>query len=83
MPSTAAPVTTVEETRETLGAQVCASVLWERSMRGALERGTTRFIEPGPGTTLAGILRKIEPEATVVAANAPEDLDAALAAAVG
>lgn len=80
---TAAAVTTVEETRETLGAQVCASVLWERSMRGALERGTTRFIEPGPGTTLAGILRKIEPEAAVVAANAPEDLDAALAAAVG
>ena len=59
---TAAPVTTVEETRETLGAQVCASVLWERSMRGALERGTTRFIEPGPGTTLdeAALLKVVQ-----------------------
>ncbi len=80
---TAAAVTTVEEAKATLGAQVCAPVLWERSMRGALERGTTRFIEPGPGVTLAGILRKIDSEAAVVPANAPEDLEAALAAAVG
>ena len=73
----------MEEAKATLGAQVCAPVLWERSMRGALERGTTRFIEPGPGVTLAGILRKIDSEAAVVPANAPEDLEAALAAAVG
>lgn len=76
---TAAPVTTVEEVRATLGAQVCAPVLWERSMRWALENGHTRFLEPGPGTILAGILRKIDAEAEVVPARRPEEIESALA----
>lgn len=75
---TAEGVTDVDQVRETLAAQVCAPVLWERSMRGALERGTTRFVEPGPGAILAGILRKIDENATVVAATAPADLESAL-----
>lgn len=80
---TAAPVTTVDEVRSTLGAQVCAPVLWERSMRAALDGGTRRFLEPGPGTVLAGILRKIEPDVDVAPAASPADLDGALAALVG
>ncbi len=76
---TAAPVTTVEEVRATLGAQVCAPVLWERSMRWALENGHTRFLEPAPGTILTGILRKIDAEAVVVPASRPEEIESALA----
>ena len=73
---TAAPVTEVEEVRETLAAQVCAPVLWERSMGHALAGGTKEFLEVAPGTILAGILRKIDAEPTVHAAATPADLDA-------
>ncbi|MEM8713399.1 MAG: malonyl CoA-acyl carrier protein transacylase, partial [Planctomycetota bacterium] len=75
---TAAPVDTVDAVRETLATQVCAPVLWEKSMRFALAEGHSQFLEPGPGTILAGILRKIDQEPVVVPAARPEDLDAIL-----
>lgn len=86
---TAAPVTTVDEVRRTLGAQVCAPVLWERSMRFALEAGVRAFVEPGPGNVLGAILGKIvealgeergaplTPPVVLRSAAKPEDLAAA------
>ncbi len=53
------PVRDPEAIRAALGRQVCASVLWENSMRYALEHGITRFLEPGPGSVLAGLLGRI------------------------
>ena len=58
-----------------LAEQVCASVLWERSMRWALDQGVTEFVELGPGTVLAGIMGKIDKEASVRAAATPGDLE--------
>ncbi|MEM1450091.1 MAG: ACP S-malonyltransferase [Planctomycetota bacterium] len=75
---TASPVTTVDEVRTTLAAQVCAPVLWERSMRWALDAGHRTFLEPAPGTILAGIFRKIDPEAEVVAVSRPDEVEGAL-----
>ena len=72
---TAQAVEGPDHVRELLAKQVCAPVLWERSMRHALAAGVTEFLEPGPGTILAGILRKIDPEATVRPAATPADLD--------
>lgn len=46
--------------RRQLADQVCASVLWEKSMRLALGRGVRSFLEPAPGEVLAGLLRKID-----------------------
>ena len=40
--------------------QVCASVLWENSMRYLLAQGFTRFIELGPGTALTGFMKRID-----------------------
>jgi len=40
--------------------QVCASVLWENSMRALLAQGFTRFIELGPGTALSGFMKRID-----------------------
>ncbi len=40
--------------------QVTSSVLWERSMRGLLAQGFTRFIELGPGTALSGFMKRID-----------------------
>ncbi len=73
---TAGPVGGPDEIRDLLARQVCSPVLWERSMRHALAEGVTRYLEPGPGTILAGILRKIDPEAQVHGAATPGSLDA-------
>jgi len=60
--------------RAHLADQVCSSVLWEQSMRTALSRGIKTFLEPGPGKVLAGLMGKIEPEASVRSIAAPDDL---------
>jgi len=73
---TAAPVSGPDEVKDLLARQVCAPVLWERSMRWALAQGHTTFLEPAPGTILAGILRKIDAEAIVRPASTPADLEA-------
>jgi [acyl-carrier-protein] S-malonyltransferase len=73
---TAEPVSEPDQIRDLLARQVCSPVLWERSMRWALAQGHSRFLEPGPGTVLAGILRKIDPQARVRAASTPGDLQA-------
>lgn len=70
------PVTEPETIRQQLAQQVCAPVLWERSMRWALDNGVRTFLEPGPGKILGGILRKIDSEAVVRSAASPGDLDA-------
>jgi len=70
----AEPVAGPEAVRDLLARQVCAPVLWERSMRYALAQGLRRFLEPGPGNVLAGILRRIDPEAEVRSAATPADL---------
>ncbi len=75
----AAPVSGPEEIRSLLARQVCSPVLWEKSMRWALEQGITSFLEPGPGSVLSGLVRRIaKTTKTEVAARsfaAPEDLE--------
>ena len=46
--------------------QVCASVLWENSMRVLLAQGFARFIELGPGTALSGFMKRIDKTATML-----------------
>jgi [acyl-carrier-protein] S-malonyltransferase len=70
------PVEDPEVIRAQLAQQVCAPVLWERSMRWALDSGVRSFLEPGPGTVLAGLMKKIDREAVVRSAAAPGDLEA-------
>ena len=69
------PVEDPATIRSQLAAQVCAPVLWEKSMRWALEAGHREFVEPGPGQVLAGILRKIDGEAVVRSVATPAELD--------
>lgn len=52
--------------------QLTSPVRWEESVRtltGLL--GCRRLVELGPGRTLAGLIRRIEPEAEVVSVNGP------------
>ncbi len=73
---TAEAVEDPAQIKRNLAVQVCAPVLWERSMRWALSRGIESFLEPAPGKVLAGLMSKIEPGARVKAATVPEDIEA-------
>ena len=60
---TARPHTVPGEIAARLVEQVTSEVRWEDSMRYLLAQGFTRFIELGPGTTLCGFLKRIDPQA--------------------
>ena len=57
------PVSDPEEIRDALAQQVCAPVLWEKTLRFALSQGIEHYLEPGPGKVLAGLMRKTAREA--------------------
>ncbi|MFN0245085.1 MAG: ACP S-malonyltransferase [Planctomycetota bacterium] len=63
-----------EKIRAQLADQVCAPVLWEKSMRTALARGVSAFLEPGPGEVLGGLMKKIDPNAVVRSVATPAAL---------
>ncbi|MEZ5976198.1 MAG: ACP S-malonyltransferase [Planctomycetota bacterium] len=78
---TAAPCSDADTLKEQLAVQVCAPVRWEQSMRWAMQHGGCggRFLEPGPGSVLAGLFKKIDPEADVMGVERPEQVSAAQA----
>jgi [acyl-carrier-protein] S-malonyltransferase len=63
---TAKPVLNPDEIKQNLIRQVCASVLWEDSMKLVLIKGITNFIEFGPGKVLKGLMRRIDSNAQVI-----------------
>ena len=74
---TAEPVSTPDEIRETLEAQVTGSVRWLGSMRLLLEQGNDLFIELGPGGVLAGMLQRIQKGTNVIGVHDVASLEAA------
>ena len=62
------------EVRGLLTEQVYSSVRFEQSIRNMLSAGVDTFYELGPGKTLAGFVKKIDREATVVNIETMEDL---------
>lgn len=75
----ARPVTSTDDVRAMLGAQVCGSVRWAASMQDLVAKGHTLFIEMGPGKTLAGMMGRICKEATVISIEDVPTLQAAIA----
>ena len=61
---------------EALVRQVSAPVRWDAVVRRLASEGVTHYVEVGPGTILSGLVRKIQPEATIVSFGAPHDLAA-------
>ena len=73
---TGEPVDDVDAIRRYLADQVCSPVLWEKSMRWAVEHGHRSFLEPGPGSVLSALVRKVDREVDTLGVDQPEHLDA-------
>ena len=58
--------------------QVTATVRWRESVQAIVDMGITRFVELGTGKVLAGLVRRIAPEATTYSAGSPADIEALL-----
>jgi [acyl-carrier-protein] S-malonyltransferase len=62
-------VKTPDEIRQTLQDQVTATVRWSDCMERMLARGCDLFLELGPGTVLAGLLKRTSKEAEVISVS--------------
>lgn len=68
------------EVRSMLEKQVTGSVRWTESIHRLAEAGHRTFVELGPGKVLAGLVAKIDKEATVYSVEDLASLEAAVAA---
>lgn len=77
---TAQPLRDAETIRETLAEQVRSPVEWVRSIDRMVAEGVDTFVECGPGGVLAGMVRRIAPQATALSVADAAGLEAAAAA---
>ncbi|MDO4225002.1 MAG: ACP S-malonyltransferase [Bergeyella zoohelcum] len=57
-----------EEIKKNLIAQLTGSVKWTQSVQNMIKDGATNFVEVGPGKTLQGLIKKINPEVAATSA---------------
>lgn len=75
---TAQFVTDASLVKELLVQQVSSSVRWQQSVEVMIQDGIDTFIEIGPGKTLAGFMKKINRNVTVLNIEKLEDIEKAL-----
>ena len=63
---TARPLSSVDEIKRELVAQLTSSVQWVKSIEYIIAQGTTSFVELGPKDVLAGLIRRINKDAHAV-----------------
>lgn len=71
---TASAVDEPESIRSSLVTQVTGVVRWRESVAYMERRGVARFVEVGTGKVLAGLIRRIAGDATVVSVGTPADV---------
>jgi len=74
----AEPKTTAAASIDALIRQVSAPVRWQEVVTRLIGEGVTTFVELGPGSVLAGLIRKIDRGVAVVSVGDPESLQNAL-----
>ncbi|HEU0317843.1 MAG TPA: ACP S-malonyltransferase [Solirubrobacteraceae bacterium] len=67
-------VTTAEEVRDALIAQIASPVLWVDCVRTLVDAGATRFLELGSGRVLSGLVRQIDGDVETFPADSPKKL---------
>lgn len=72
--------TNADEFRAKMPKQIYSSVHWTQTIQKMVEEGVDTFIEIGPGKVLAGLNKKIAPEATVYNVFDKASLDATIEA---
>ena len=72
----ASPVTTGAAARQALERQIDGPVRWNESIRFMAESlGVELFVEIGPGSVLAGLIKRIAPQARTISINEPDGID--------
>lgn len=71
----ASAITEPESIRSSLVAQVTGSVRWRESVDYMARSGVTTFYELGSGKVLAGLVKRIAPDAKAVSVGQPADID--------
>jgi [acyl-carrier-protein] S-malonyltransferase len=74
----AEPKRTAAESIDALIRQVAAPVRWEDVVKRLVNDGVKTFIELGPGTVLAGLIKKIDRTVSTVSIEDPKGLEALL-----
>jgi [acyl-carrier-protein] S-malonyltransferase len=74
----ALPVRSAAECRAGLVRQVSAPVRWQESVERLGKEGVSTFVEVGPGSVLAGLVKKIARDARVANLEDPSGLEGAL-----
>jgi len=64
--------------RELLVQQVTATVRWRECVSAMTDMGVDRFVELGAGKVLTGLIKRIAPDATSIAAGTPAEIEAVL-----
>lgn len=77
---TAHPMTTADEVRADLRAQMTNRVRWTESIRYLRAQGVTTFLELGSGSVLTRLLKRIDSEAMGIALGEPSDFEAVVPA---
>jgi [acyl-carrier-protein] S-malonyltransferase len=70
----ATPLSSVEEIRDELQAQLTSRVRWTETIQAMLERGTVSFIELGPKDVLSKLANRIGSDIRTIAVGDPEGL---------
>ena len=71
---------TAEDFRAKMPKQIYSSVHWTQTIQKMVEEGVDTFVEIGPGKVLAGLNKKIAPDAAVYNVYDKTSLDATVAA---
>jgi [acyl-carrier-protein] S-malonyltransferase len=71
----AKPLTSIQEIREDLNAQLTSRVRWTESIGWMALSGVDTFIEMGSGTVLSGLLRRIDPQNRGISLDSPPTWD--------
>jgi len=72
---TGEPLTSADDVKREIIAQISSCVQWKRSMDYMLSAGVSRFVEIGPGKTLSSMVKRIDRSADAVSVD---DMDAIL-----